>query len=180
MKRVLMLTGDVNVMQVSGAAVPFARIVDTLRRADVLFGNLECCFHEPPGGHSLEHEGFHAPPAAARALAIAGYRAGGAANNVNYGADAIRASPQPLPKVGIPRTGAGVDRRSARGRAIVAHEGLRFGFLQRTWVYGATGHEATDDAPGVAVLTGRTAYEPMLQARRAGLPPANRPGLPPA
>src|SRR5262249_60723848 len=30
------------------------------------------------------------------------------------------------------------------------------------------------------VLTGRTAYEPMLQARRAGLPPANRPGLPPA
>ena len=180
MKRVLMLTGDVNLMHVTDPAVPFARIVDTLRRADVLFGNLECCFHEPPGGHSLEHEGFHAPPAAARALAIAGYRAVGAANNVNYGADAIRASLQQLAKVGIPCTGAGLDRRSARAPAIVAHEGLRFGFLQRTSVYWATGHEATDDAPGVAVLTGRTAYEPMLQARRAGLPPANRPGLPPA
>jgi poly-gamma-glutamate capsule biosynthesis protein CapA/YwtB (metallophosphatase superfamily) len=52
--------------------------------------------------------------------------------------------------------------------------------VQRTSVYWPTGHEATDDSPGVAVLTGRTAYEPMLQTRRAGVPPANRPGLPPA
>src|SRR5215510_12077137 len=180
MKRVLMLTGDVNLMNVTDPEAPFARIVDTLRRADVLFGNLECCFYEPPGGHSLELEGFHAPPAAARALAIAGYRAVGAANNVNYGAEAIRSSLRELAKVGIPCTGAGVDRRSARAPAIVTHQGLRVGFLQRTSVYWATGHEATDDAPGVAVLTGRTAYEPALQARRAGLPPANRPGLPPA
>jgi poly-gamma-glutamate capsule biosynthesis protein CapA/YwtB (metallophosphatase superfamily) len=179
MKRVLMLTGDVNLMNVTDPAVPFARIVDTLHRADVLFGNLECCFYEPAAGHSLEHEGFHASPASARALAIAGYRAVGAANNVNYGAEAIRSSLRQLAKVGVPCTGAGVDRRAARAPAIVAHEGLRFGFLQRTSVYWATGHEATDDAPGVAVLTGRTAYEPPLQARRAGLPPANRPGLPP-
>src|SRR5258705_7844083 len=43
MKRVLMLTGDVNLMNVTDPQVPFARITDTLRRADVLFGNLECC-----------------------------------------------------------------------------------------------------------------------------------------
>jgi len=180
MKRVLMLTGDVNLMHVTDPQVPFVRITDTLRRADVLFGNLECCFHEPADGHSLEHEGFHAPPASARALVIAGYRAVGVANNVNYGAEAIRASLGELERLGIPCTGAGVDRRAARAPAIVTHEGLRVGFLQRTSVYWATGHEATDDSPGVAVLTGRTAYEPMLQARRAGLPPANRPGLPPA
>lgn len=180
MQRVLMLTGDVNLMHVTDPEVPFARVTDTLRRADVLFGNLECCFYEPAGGHSLEHEGFHAPPASARALVVAGYRAVGAANNVNYGAEAIRSSLRQLASLGIPCTGAGVDRRAARAPAIVAHEGLRFGFLQRTSVYWATGHEATDDSPGVAVLTGRTAYEPMLQARRAGLPPANRPGLPPA
>ena len=180
MKRVLMLTGDVNLMNVADPRVPFARIQDTLSGADVLFGNLECCFYEPVNGHSPEQEGFHAPPASARALVIAGYRAVGTANNVNYGDAAIRSSLGQLASVGIPCTGAGVDRRTARAPAVVTHEGLRFGFLQRTSVYWATGHEATDDSPGVAVLTGRTAYEPMLQTRRPGIPPANRPGLPPA
>jgi hypothetical protein len=40
MKRVLMLTGDVNLMNATDPKVPFALIADTLRRADVLFGNL--------------------------------------------------------------------------------------------------------------------------------------------
>src|SRR5262249_37713857 len=180
MKRVLMLTGDVNLMNVTNPEVPFARVKDALSRADVLFGNLECCFYEPPDPHALEHEGFHAPLTAARALVIGGYRAVGTANNVNYGAEAIRSSPRPLESLGIASTRAGLARGSARPPPIRAHEGLRFGFLQRTSVYWATGHEATDASPGVAVLTGRTAYEPALQARRAGLPPANRPGLPPA
>jgi poly-gamma-glutamate capsule biosynthesis protein CapA/YwtB (metallophosphatase superfamily) len=52
--------------------------------------------------------------------------------------------------------------------------------VQRTSVYWATGHEATDNSPGVAVLTGHTAYQPPLQTRRAGVPPANHPGVPPA
>jgi poly-gamma-glutamate synthesis protein (capsule biosynthesis protein) len=180
MKRTLMLTGDVNLMNVTDPRVPFARIADTLRQADVLFGNLECCFYEPAGGHSLEREGFYAPLASAQALVVAGYHAVGNANNVNYGEEAIRSSLRQLDRIGLPCTGAGVDRRAARAPALVAHEGLRFGFVQRTSVYWATGHEATDTAPGVAVLTGRTAYEPMLQTRRAGVPPANRPGLPPA
>ena len=180
MRRVLMLTGDVNLMNVTDPKVPFARILDTLRRADVLFGNLECCFHEPGAGHSVEREGFYAPLASAQALAIGGFHAIGNANNVNYGEEAIRSSLRELERVGIPCTGAGVNSQAARAPVIVTNRGLRFGFLQRTSVYWATGHEATDDAPGVAVLTGRTAYEPMLQARRAGLPPANRPGLPPA
>ena len=180
MRRVLMLTGDVNLMNVTDPQVPFARIQDRLRKADVLFGNLECCFYEPVRGHSPEHEGFHAPLASGQALVIGGFRAVGAANNVNYGEEAIRSSLRRLDSLGIPCTGAGVDRQAARAPAIVTHEGLRFGFMQRTSVYWATGHEATDNSPGVAVLTGRTAYEPMLQARRSGVPPANRPGLPPA
>jgi poly-gamma-glutamate synthesis protein (capsule biosynthesis protein) len=174
-----MLTGDVNLMNVTDPQVPFARIKDTLRKADVLFGNLECCFYEPVRGHSLEHEGFHASLASGQALVIGGFRAVGTANNVNYGEEAIRSSLGRLDILGIPSTGTGVDHRAARAPAIVTHEGLRFGFMQRTSVYWATGHEATDNSPGVAVLTGRTAYEPMLQTRRAGVPPANRPGLPP-
>jgi poly-gamma-glutamate capsule biosynthesis protein CapA/YwtB (metallophosphatase superfamily) len=180
MRRVLMLTGDVNLMNVIDPRVPFARVRHTLRQADVLFGNLESCFYEPAAGHPVEREGFYAPLASARALVIGGFRVVGNANNVNYGEEAIRSSLRQLEGIGIPCTGAGVNRQAARAPAIVTDEGLRFGFVQRTSVYWPTGHEATDDSPGVAVLTGRTAYEPMLQTRRAGVPPANRPGLPPA
>ena len=180
MKRVLMLTGDVNLMNVTDPEVPFARMKDTLRQADVLFGNLECCFYEPAAAHALEREGFYAPLASAQALVIGGYRAVGNANNVNYGEDAIRSSLARLEGLGIPYTGAGLNRQAARAPAIVTHGGLRFGFLQRTSVYWATGHEATDNSPGVAVLTGHTAYQPPLQVRLGGGPPANRPGIPPA
>src|SRR5437588_12967526 len=110
MKRTMMLTGDVNLMNVTDHKVPFALIGNTLRRADVLFGNLECCFYEPPSAHSMEREGFYAPLASAQALVIGGYHAVGVANNVNYGADANRASLEQLVRDGIPRTAAAVDR----------------------------------------------------------------------
>ncbi len=58
-----MLTGDINLMNVTDPQVPFARVKDTLRQADVLFGNLECCFYEPAAGHPVEREGFYAPAA---------------------------------------------------------------------------------------------------------------------
>jgi Bacterial capsule synthesis protein PGA_cap len=162
MRRVLMLTGDVNLMNVSDPKVPFARIGDTLRQADVLFGNLECCFYEPGAGHSVEREGFYAPLASARVLAIGGFHAIGNANNVNYGEEAIRSSLRELERVGIPCTGAGMNSKAARAPAVVTHQGLRFGFLQRTSVYWATGHEATDTSPGVAVLTGRPRIVPAF------------------
>lgn len=50
MRRTLLLTGDVNLMNVNDPKVPFALIGGTLRQADVLFGNLECCFYEPAPG----------------------------------------------------------------------------------------------------------------------------------
>ncbi len=174
-----MLTGDVNLVNVADPGVPFARVQDTLRHADVLFGNLECCFYEPPASHPVEREGFYARLASAEALVTAGFGAVGTANNVNYGEEAIRSSLRRLAALGIATTGAGVNRTAARAPALVVHAGLRVGFLQRTSVYWPTGHEATDDAPGVAVLTGHTAYQPPLHARRASIPPANRPGLPP-
>ena len=180
MKRTLILTGDVNLMNVQDAAVPFARVTDVLREADVLFGNLECCFYEPADGHSLENEGFYAPLASAQALRIAGFSAIGNANNVNYGAEAIGSSMRRLAEVGIPCTGAGANRATARAPARITHDGLRFGFLQRTSVYWPNGQEATDRSPGVAVIKGHTAYQPMLHKLRPDIPPANRPGVPPA
>jgi poly-gamma-glutamate synthesis protein (capsule biosynthesis protein) len=110
----MILTGDVNLMNVTDPKVPFALIGDTLRRADVLFGNLECCFHEPADGHSVEREGFYAPLASAQALAIGGFHAIGNANNVNYGEEAIRSSLRELERVGVPCTGAGVNSKPKR------------------------------------------------------------------
>src|SRR4051794_4684611 len=56
----MILTGDVNLMNVEDPAVPFARIGEELRAADFVFANLECCLYRPPGGHTVEHEGFFA------------------------------------------------------------------------------------------------------------------------
>src|SRR5437667_7808056 len=114
MKRTLMLTGDVNLMNVTDPQVPFALIQNTLRQADVLFGNLECCFYEPAAGHSVEREGFHAPLVSAQTLVVGGFHAVGNANNVNYGEDAIRSSLRRLDEVGVLYTGAGLNREAAR------------------------------------------------------------------
>ena len=61
----MILTGDVNLMNVADPAVPFARVGQELRAADIVFSNLECCLYQPPQGHAVEHEGFFADPAIA-------------------------------------------------------------------------------------------------------------------
>ena len=89
----LILVGDVNLMNVEDAGVPFAQIGETLRGADLVFANLECLLYDPPDGHAVEHEGFFADPdIAGGALQSAGIAAVGLANNVNYGAAAILGS----------------------------------------------------------------------------------------
>ena len=81
-----------------------------------------------------------------------------------------------LDRLGIAHTGAGADRAAARAPAILERDGMRFGFLQRSSVYWPTSHEAGDNAPGIAVIRGHTAYQVPTQGSR---PPANRPGVPP-
>jgi poly-gamma-glutamate synthesis protein (capsule biosynthesis protein) len=176
----LILTGDVNLMNVTDAAVPFARVADELRRADVIFGNLECCLYQTPPGHSVSNEGFFADPAVGgEALARAGIHAVGIANNVHYGEAAIAASIARLDELGILHAGAGADLAAARAPTVLARNGVRFGFLQRSSVYWPTNHEAHDDAPGIAVIRGHTAYHVPTSRLRPGLPPPNRPGVPP-
>lgn len=179
MQRTLLLTGDVNLMNVADANVPFARVASALRGAAVLFGNLECCLYDPPAERSLEDEGFYAPIAAGQALKLAGYSAVGTANNVNYGAAAVCSSLEQLDRLGIAHTGSGATREAAYRPAVVGHQGLRFGFLQRTSVYWPTNHEAAGRSPGVAVIRGHTAYQVPAHRTRPEIPPANRPGVPP-
>jgi poly-gamma-glutamate synthesis protein (capsule biosynthesis protein) len=173
----MILTGDVNLMNVTDPAVPFALMRGAFAAADIVFANLECCLYRPPNGHVVEHEGFYADPGpAGEALRASGIRAVGIANNVNYGEAAILASIARLDEIGIAHTGAGPDRMRARAPAILEQGGMRFGFLQRSSVYWPTNHEATDNSPGIAVIRGHTAYQVPMHASR---PPANRPGIPP-
>jgi poly-gamma-glutamate capsule biosynthesis protein CapA/YwtB (metallophosphatase superfamily) len=178
-QRQILFTGDVNLMNVDDAHVPFARVAATLRAADLVFGNLECCLYAPPAERSLGDEGFYALPAAGEALALAGYHAVGTANNVNYGADAITNSLRELDRLAIAHTGSGANLAAARAPAIVERKGLRFGVLQRTSVYWPTNHEAGEHSAGVAVIRGHTAYQLPLHKTRPEMPPANRPGVPP-
>src|SRR5436305_8719992 len=145
----LILIGDVNLMNVEDAGVPFARIGAELRAADLVFANLECCLYRPPEGHTVEHEGFFADPEiAGAALAEAGIAAVGLANNVNYGTAAILSSIAELDRRGVAHTGAGADLAAARAPAIVERSGQRIGFLQRSSVYWPTNHEASAHGAG--------------------------------
>jgi poly-gamma-glutamate synthesis protein (capsule biosynthesis protein) len=62
----MILTGDINLMNVADPARPFAQVVVEFRSTDVVFSNLECCLYETPPGHSVRNEGFFAIRNAAR------------------------------------------------------------------------------------------------------------------
>ncbi len=176
----MILTGDINLMNVTDPDIPFRQVAAEFHATDVVLSNLECCLYDPPGGHSVDSEGFFAHPGAGgETLKRAGIHAVGIANNVNYGEAAIKSSLARLDELGIPHTGAGANRAAARAPVILERHGLRIGFLQRTSVYWPTNHEAGDNAAGVAVIRGHTAYQLPLHKTRPEIPPCNRPGLPP-
>jgi poly-gamma-glutamate capsule biosynthesis protein CapA/YwtB (metallophosphatase superfamily) len=176
----MILTGDVNLMNVTDPKVPFALIGEELRAADVVFSNLECCLTLPPVGHSLSNEGFFADPkVGGEALKLSGIHAVGIANNVHYGETNIKASIARLDELGIPHAGAGADLAAASAPVVIERGGLRFGFLQRSSVYWPTNHEARKDATGIAVIRGHTAYHVPVFKTRPDVPPPNRPGIPP-
>ncbi len=176
----LILTGDVNLMNVEDARVPFARVAAEFREADFVFSNLECCLYDPPPGHSHDNEGFYAAPGpAGEALKAGGIQAVGIANNVNYGEQAILASIARLDALGILHTGAGADLAAARKPMILERGGVRVGIVQRTSVYWPTHHEARKEAAGVAVLRGHTAYQIPSHKLSPTSPTPNRPGIPP-
>ena len=176
----LILVGDVNLMNVTDPATPFARLGEAFAGADLIFGNLECLLYAPPDGHSIEQEGFFADPAVAgEALKLGGFAAVGLANNVNYGSEAILGSIAQLDRIGIAHTGAGENIAAARAPALVERAGLRIGFIQRSSVYWPTNHEAGEKTAGICALRAHTAYQVPAHKTRPEIPPMNRPGIPP-
>ena len=160
MKHTMLLTGDVNLRNVTDPDRPFAHVAETLQGADVVFGNLEGCLYDSEEELPYKTGWRHAGTAGARALVRGGFHAVGCANNVTFGHEAIVSSLAQLDEMGVEHTGAGVDRASARAPVVLERDGVKYGFAQYTSVYWPIGHEATDSATGVATVKAHTAYEP--------------------
>ena len=180
----IILTGDVNLMNVDDPAVPFRHVAAEFRSADVVFSNLECCLCDPPSGDSVDTENksegfFAAPGPGGEALKSGGIQAVGIANNVNYGEVPIKTSIARLDELGLPHTGAGANTDAARAPVILVRGRMKIGILQRTSVYWPNNHEASGNATGVAIIKCHTAYQLPLHKTRPEMPPCNRPGLPP-
>ena len=180
MNKTIILTGDVNLMNVPDPAIPFRLVLDEFRKADLVFSNLECCLYEPPKIHDDVSEGFFVDPViGGNALKLAGINGVGLANNVNYGSEPILTSIGHLNRLGIAHAGAGANQADACAPARMERNGLRAGVVQRSSVYWPTNHEAGKHTPGIAVLRGHTAYQVPMHRARPEIPPMNRPGIPP-
>jgi poly-gamma-glutamate capsule biosynthesis protein CapA/YwtB (metallophosphatase superfamily) len=176
----LLMTGDINLLNVQDSTTPFRQITDHLKAADVVISNLECLLGLPIHSHSIQNEGFFADPTISTEVLRGGnISAVGIANNINYGAANIMASINTLNKAGIAHTGAGENIAAARKPVIVERAGIRYGFLQRTSVYWPTDHAADETGAGIAPLPGHTSYEVLMYRYHSRIPPVNRPGIPP-
>ena len=182
MRASIILTGDINLMGVEDPAVPFRRVAETLRKADAVFGNLECCLYDPPVPRVMMpdeisgYEGFFAPTATGRRSCTADFTAS-ATPTTRTTAPSDHVIERLSRQARHPACRHGLDRTAARAPAIVTRNGTRFGFLQRTSQYWPNNHEAGEKHPGVAVIKAYTAYQPVYY--KDGTLPPNRPGTPP-
>jgi poly-gamma-glutamate synthesis protein (capsule biosynthesis protein) len=150
----LLLVGDINVQKRADPASVFVHVRETLKQADLVYGNLEGLLvkSEGPDKDIPDKSGWqHVGPEAIQALQAGGIRVVGVANNVAYDPAKIMQSLAVLDKHGIVHTGGGGNLEEAHKPAIVERMGVRFGFLQYTakW-YLEEEQIATATRPGVA------------------------------
>jgi poly-gamma-glutamate capsule biosynthesis protein CapA/YwtB (metallophosphatase superfamily) len=116
---------------------PFRPLVDTLRRADITFGNLESPI--VPDGSAMPDSAtvFIAPPLAADALARAGFDIVSTANNHAWdgGEVAVRETMHQLTRVGVRFVGSALGRDMAEQPVILRRRGWRVAFfaMTRAW-----------------------------------------------
>jgi poly-gamma-glutamate capsule biosynthesis protein CapA/YwtB (metallophosphatase superfamily) len=150
----VLLLGDVSVEQRADPANAMLHVRETLRRADVVYGNLEGLLVKSKGPDQdiPDKSGWqHIGPEAIAALKAGNIQVVGVANNVAYGPSDILKSIAVLDSNGIQHTGGGSNLEAAHKPAIVERKGVRIGFLQYTakW-YQEDQQIATATTPGVA------------------------------
>jgi poly-gamma-glutamate synthesis protein (capsule biosynthesis protein) len=151
--------GDINLRDFSIEINPFRNIMPYLETMNLSIGNLEGLLAEPEElyykpGFTHVGEG-HAPN-----IAKAGFKILNLANNVTYGAEAIKTTLKQLDEAGIAYTGAGMNINEAKKPVNITIDGYRIGMISRTAVYWPFGHVATEDSAGIVPIRVLTAYKP--------------------
>lgn len=150
----MLLTGDVRLVT-DDPAKPFQFVSDRFQSDGVVFGNLEGALSDVMDPYEFWNHFQWRHPGTVGAPALKGnFAAVGLANNVIVGDRAIPDTLALLDEMGIPSTGAGMDMEAARAPAIVEHQGVRYGFLQRTSIYWPYRHRAVSGQP-MAVPAGK-------------------------
>jgi poly-gamma-glutamate synthesis protein (capsule biosynthesis protein) len=135
-----------------GAYFPFENVAETLRNADLTFGNLESLMSDlgqPLGGKEVT---FRANPQAVNGIKYAGVDVVSLANNhmVDYGDEALLETMDILAHSGIPYVGAGMNYTAAHRPAKFTVRDINVAFLAYSYRFWMVA-EAQNDKPGVAV-----------------------------
>lgn len=144
---------------------PFDMIRDELRKADVVFGNLECPLSER-GRRCANDVCYRASPGFAAAIARAGFDIVSLANNhiFDYGEPAFLDTLASLRENGVAIVGAGENAAAARAPVMVAVgdlnvASLAYSMIGRDWIY------ATDTESGIAPLNPMVVAQDVARAR---------------
>ena len=153
----MLIIGDIQVhSRRADPATAFNRMRDTLKKADLVYANLEGLLVKSAGEKidiPDKPEWTHPGPDGVKALKASNVAVVGVANNVASGRANILKSLSVLDANGIIHTGAGRNIDDAHKPAIVERKGVKIGFLQYTarW-YQDKDMIATATEPGVAKI----------------------------
>ncbi len=154
----LLILGDIQIHSRRGdPATAFHRMRDTLRKADLVYANLEGLMVKSAGEKidiPDKPEWTHPGPGGVKGLKAANIAIVGVANNVASGRENIMKNLALLDANGILHAGAGRNIDEAHKPAIVTRKGVKIGFLQYTarW-YQDKDMIATATEAGVAKIT---------------------------
>ena len=153
----LLILGDIQIhSRRADPTTAFHRMRDTLRKADLVYANLEGLLVKSAGTKidiPDKPEWTHPGPDGVKGLKAANIAVVGVANNVASGRDNIMKNLAVLDANGILHAGAGRNIAEAHRPAIATREGVKIGFLQYTarW-YQDKDMIATAAEPGVAKI----------------------------
>lgn len=169
-------------MPANGEGPPgFEEAVESLRQADVAFGDLEMPL--AAGGHPREKFiAFHAVPEIAQDLPGLGFQVLSLANNhsLDYGVEALQETMEGLGSAGIMHLGAGADLELAERPVVLNVAGGRVAFLAWSCLL-PSGAAASSERPGLAPLHVDVAYEvdSYMQMEEPGNAPVVRTSVTP-
>src|SRR5262245_21875910 len=131
----MLIIGDIDIQRRADPTTAFTHIGETLRKADLVYANLEGMLVKPQGPEIdiPDKRGWRHPgPEGVLALKAWNIKVVGVANNVAYDRQNILETLRVLDRDGIAHTGGGTNIADAHKPAIVERKGVRIGFLQYT------------------------------------------------